>query len=161
MLLSPLSPQATEYSLWSPPATEHPPVMVPSGHGANPDQRTLCHKHPQPWSTLAAVWDGVQGREQGHAPAGTAGPQGAPGAPQVPGEAGAEPGVPRATLNWPSRPGRPRGNPAGARGFSERGRAQGAGQAAGCPTAGHGFRAGLETGGSDNLLPTCQPRLGQ
>lgn len=65
MLLSPLSPQATEYSLWSPPATEHPPVMVPSGHGANPDQRTLCHKHPQPWSTLAAVWDRVQGREQG------------------------------------------------------------------------------------------------
>lgn len=57
--------------------------MVPSSKEEQVLTTAPCHKHTpamvlQPWSTLAAVW--VQDREQGHAPAGTAGLQGTPGA---------------------------------------------------------------------------------
>lgn len=109
-----------------------PVTAVPSGHGVFPAAPSCHRASPRPWSTLAAVRD----REQGHVPAGTAGPQGTPGAGRLHrcrGRRGRA-GVCHAPApNWPSRPGRPRGNPAGAGGFPERGRV---------PWPGTGSRAG-------------------
>lgn len=144
-----------------------PPVMVPSGHGANADHRTLSQAPPameQPGCGLGAG-QGAGTRSSWHSRA--AGHSRGWPAPQVPGEAGGEPGCatrpPRTGQAGPASLGAtlrgPEASPSEAR-------CQGAGQGAGCPTAGNGFRAGimqprLEAGGSDILLPMCQPRLGQ
>lgn len=82
-----------------------PVTAVPSGHGVFPAAPSCHRASPRPWSTLAAVRD----REQGHVPAGTAGPQGTPGAGRLHrcrGRRAATWGVPRARpeLAKPARP---------------------------------------------------------
>lgn len=139
------SPPATQYSQsQSPLATKHPlghhplqppsipPVMVPSGHRAHPD-----HRPPQPPSVPPAMGPSGhqappshrlgQGAGQG---AGTRSSRHSPlrGAlPGLAGMAGVGRGGRRAGVrhvpapNWPSRPSRPWGSPAGAGGFPKRG----------------------------------------